>query len=89
VSAIETSGKVFYRAERKVIDAGYGPARLPGQYLTEKRSVCMRLIPDTNLATWDFLSREPESPLRLSDEPTAPRTRHGDIHASPAGAAST
>ena len=74
------------RAERKVIDAGYDPARLPpGQYLTEKWPVLHAgSIPTTDLATWDFfVEGEVENPLRLSwDELNAlPRTTHTqDIH---------
>ncbi len=57
------------RAERKVIDAGYDPARLPpGQYLTEKWPVLHAgSVPATNLATWDFtVTGEVESPIRLT-----------------------
>jgi DMSO/TMAO reductase YedYZ molybdopterin-dependent catalytic subunit len=59
------------RAERKVEEAGYDPARLPpGQYLTEKWPVLHAgSIPKTDLATWDFtVSGEVEQPLRLSWE---------------------
>jgi DMSO/TMAO reductase YedYZ molybdopterin-dependent catalytic subunit len=59
------------RAERKVEQAGYDPARLPpGQYLTEKWPVLHAgSIPKTDLATWDFtVSGEVEQPLRLSWE---------------------
>ena len=44
------------KAEEKVADAGYDPARLPpGQYLTEKWPVLHAgSVPDTDLATWDF-----------------------------------
>ncbi len=44
------------KAEKKVIDAGYDPARLPpGQYLTEKWPVLHAgSIPHTELAAWDF-----------------------------------
>jgi len=44
------------RAEAKVRDAGYDPARLPpGQYLTDKWPVLHAgSIPSTDLATWDF-----------------------------------
>ncbi len=59
------------RAERKVEQAGYDPARLPpGQYLTEKWPVLHAgTIPKTNLATWDFtVSGEVEQPLRLTWE---------------------
>ena len=69
VVGIGTSvGAVFRsRAERKVVDAGYDPARLPpGQYLTEKWPVLHASSVDTDLATWDFfVSGEVESPLRL------------------------
>ena len=74
------------RAERKVIEAGYDPARLPpGQYLTEKWPVLHAgSIPSTDLATWTFeVSGEVESPATLSwDELNAlPRTEHTqDIH---------
>jgi DMSO/TMAO reductase YedYZ molybdopterin-dependent catalytic subunit len=57
------------KAEQKVADAGYDPARLPpGQYLTEKWPVLHAgSVPDTDLATWDFkLAGEIEKPLTLS-----------------------
>ena len=57
------------RAEKKVVEAGYDPARLPpGQYLTEKWPVLHAGgIPEIDLATWDFaVWGEVESPLRLS-----------------------
>jgi len=57
------------RAEKKVADAGYDPARLPpGQYLTEKWPVLHAgTVPDTNLATWDFtVFGEVDSPATLS-----------------------
>jgi DMSO/TMAO reductase YedYZ molybdopterin-dependent catalytic subunit len=57
------------KAERKVEEAGYDPARLPpGQYLTEKWPVLHAgSVPDTDLATWDFrVFGEVENPLRLS-----------------------
>ena len=56
------------RAEQKVIDAGYDPARLPpGQYLTEKWPVLHAgSVPETDLATWDFrIFGEVEEPVRL------------------------
>ncbi len=59
------------RAERKVEQAGYDPARLPpGQYLTEKWPVLHAgSIPKTDLATWDFrVSGEVEQPLCLTWE---------------------
>ena len=57
------------RAEKKVADAGYDPARLPpGQYLTEKWPVLHAgSVPDTDLATWDFrVFGEVENPITLS-----------------------
>jgi DMSO/TMAO reductase YedYZ molybdopterin-dependent catalytic subunit len=56
------------RAERKVEEAGYDPARLPpGQYLTDKWPVLHAgTVPVTDLATWDFrVFGEVEEPLRL------------------------
>ena len=57
------------RAEKKVAEAGYDPARLPpGQYLTEKWPVLHAgTVPDTDLATWDFrVFGEVENPITLS-----------------------
>jgi DMSO/TMAO reductase YedYZ molybdopterin-dependent catalytic subunit len=57
------------KAEAKVRDAGYDPARLPpGQYLTEKWPVLHAGdVPVTDLATWDFkVWGEVEEPLTLS-----------------------
>jgi DMSO/TMAO reductase YedYZ molybdopterin-dependent catalytic subunit len=57
------------RAEAKVRNAGYDPARLPpGQYLTEKWPVLHAgSVPSTNLATWDFrVWGQVEQPLTLS-----------------------
>ena len=57
------------RAEQKVRDAGYDPARLPpGQYLTEKWPVLHAgSVPHVDLATWDFtVSGEVENPIRLT-----------------------
>jgi len=57
------------RAEKKVADAGYDPARLPpGQYLTEKWPVLHAgTVPDTDLATWDFkVWGEVKSPVTLT-----------------------
>jgi DMSO/TMAO reductase YedYZ molybdopterin-dependent catalytic subunit len=74
------------RAERKVIEAGYDPARLPpGQYLTEKWPVLHAGdVPDTDLATWDFaVTGEVQTPVRLSwdDFNALPRTEvTEDIH---------
>ena len=59
------------RAERKVEEAGYDPARLPpGQYLTDKWPVLHAgTVPKTDLATWDFrVSGEVEEPLSLTWE---------------------
>jgi DMSO/TMAO reductase YedYZ molybdopterin-dependent catalytic subunit len=74
------------RAERRVADAGYDPARLPpGQYLTEKWPVLHAgTVPRTDLATWTFrVWGEVENPLELSWEQFGelPRTEHTqDIH---------
>ena len=57
------------RAEKKVADAGYDPARLPpGQYLTEKWPVLHAgSVPKVDLATWDFrVWGEVENPIRLT-----------------------
>ena len=57
------------KAERKVEEAGYDPARLPpGQYLTEKWPVLHAgTVPATDLATWDFkVFGEVETPIRLT-----------------------
>ena len=63
------------KAEQKVRDAGYDPARLPpGQYLTEKWPVLHAGdVPRTDLATWDLkVWGEVEEPLTLTwDELTA------------------
>jgi DMSO/TMAO reductase YedYZ molybdopterin-dependent catalytic subunit len=59
------------RAERKVADAGYDPARLPpGQYLTEKWPVLHAgRVPKVDLATWDFrVWGEVENPIELTWE---------------------
>jgi DMSO/TMAO reductase YedYZ molybdopterin-dependent catalytic subunit len=56
------------RAEKKVADAGYDPARLPpGQYLTDKWPVLHAgSVPPTDLATWDFkVFGEVENPITL------------------------
>jgi len=74
------------RAERKVADAGYDPARLPpGQYLTEKWPVLHAgSVPHTDLATWDFkVDGAVEEPVTLTfDELKAlPQTEiTTDIH---------
>ncbi len=57
------------KAEAKVRDAGYDPARLPpGQYLTEKWPVLHAGdVPDVDLAAWRLEVRgEVEEPLALS-----------------------
>ena len=59
------------KAEDKVRQAGYDPARLPpGQYLTEKWPVLHAGdVPRTDLATWTFrVWGEVEQPLELSWE---------------------
>ena len=57
------------KAEAKVAEAGYDPARLPpGQYLTEKWPVLHAgSVPEIDLATWDLkISGEVERPLTLN-----------------------
>ena len=57
------------RAERKVVDAGYDPARLPpGQYLTEKWPVLHAgSVPSVDLATWDLrITGEVENEIVLN-----------------------
>ncbi len=57
------------KAEQKVAEAGYDPARLPpGQYLTEKWPVLHAgVVPDTDLPTWDFrVWGQVDEPIRLS-----------------------
>jgi DMSO/TMAO reductase YedYZ molybdopterin-dependent catalytic subunit len=59
------------KAEQKVAELGYDPARLPpGQYLTEKWPVLHAgSVPKTDLETWDFrVWGEVESPLTLTWE---------------------
>jgi DMSO/TMAO reductase YedYZ molybdopterin-dependent catalytic subunit len=59
------------KAEAKVAEAGYDPARLPpGQYLTEKWPVLHAgSVPKLDLATWTLtVSGEVERPLTLSWE---------------------
>jgi DMSO/TMAO reductase YedYZ molybdopterin-dependent catalytic subunit len=74
------------RAERKVQEAGYDPARLPpGQYLTEKWPVLHAgSVPRVDLATWTFkVFGEVENELELSWEELngLPRTEDTqDIH---------
>jgi DMSO/TMAO reductase YedYZ molybdopterin-dependent catalytic subunit len=74
------------KAERKVRELGYDPARLPpGQHLTEKWPVLHAgSVPDIDLATWTFrVWGEVEAPLELTWEqfnelPRASNTQ--DIH---------
>ena len=57
------------KAEEKVVEAGYDPARLPpGQYLTEKWPVLHAgTVPSIDLATWTLeISGEVERPLTLT-----------------------
>ena len=74
------------RAERKVEEAGYDPARLPpGQYLTEKWPVLHAgTVPETDLATWDFrVFGQVENPITLSWEEFTALPTHEittDIH---------
>jgi DMSO/TMAO reductase YedYZ molybdopterin-dependent catalytic subunit len=74
------------KAEDKVREAGYDPARLPpGQYFTEKWPVLHAgEVPDVDIATWTLaLTGEVEEPVTLSfEELTAlPATEvMSDIH---------
>jgi DMSO/TMAO reductase YedYZ molybdopterin-dependent catalytic subunit len=74
------------RAEKKVAEAGYDPARLPpGQYLTEKWPVLHAgSVPETDLATWDLrVFGEVERPITLTwaDLQALPSTEiTADIH---------
>jgi len=57
------------KAEDKVREAGYDPARLPpGQYFTEKWPVLHAgEVPDVDIATWTFeITGEVEQPTTLS-----------------------
>ncbi len=59
------------KAEKKVLELGYDPARLPpGQYLTEKWPVLHAGdVPRVDLATWDFkVWGEVDQPVTLSWE---------------------
>ena len=59
------------KAEAKVVEAGYDPARLPpGQYLTEKWPVLHAgSVPKIDLATWDLtVTGEVERDLTLTWE---------------------
>jgi DMSO/TMAO reductase YedYZ molybdopterin-dependent catalytic subunit len=82
-------GSVFRsKAEKKVADAGFEPARLPpGQYLTEKWPVLHAGgVPryDDDLSTWDFRvfgAVENEITLTHEELETLPQTRiTTDIH---------
>jgi DMSO/TMAO reductase YedYZ molybdopterin-dependent catalytic subunit len=74
------------KAEQKLRDAGYDPARLPpGQYLTEKWPVLHAgSIPETDLSTWTFrVFGEVENPVELTWEQFTGLPRHAttqDIH---------
>jgi DMSO/TMAO reductase YedYZ molybdopterin-dependent catalytic subunit len=74
------------KAEAKVRDAGYDPARLPpGQYLTDKWPVLHAGdVPETDLATWDFrVWGRVEEPLTLTwaELDALPKSEHvQDIH---------
>src|SRR5580765_7241618 len=74
------------RAERKVADAGFDPARLPpGQYMTDKWPVLHAgSVPDVDIANWRLrVWGEVEEELELTwDELNAlPRSRNvQDIH---------
>ena len=62
------------KAEAKVAEAGYDPARLPpGQYLTEKWPVLHAgSVPDVDRAMWSLsVSGEVERPLKLTWEQLA------------------
>jgi DMSO/TMAO reductase YedYZ molybdopterin-dependent catalytic subunit len=74
------------KAERKVQELGYDPARLPpGQYLTEKWPVLHAgAVPEVDLATWTFrVFGEVEDEVELSWEEFTRLPRHTttqDIH---------
>jgi DMSO/TMAO reductase YedYZ molybdopterin-dependent catalytic subunit len=74
------------KAEQKLRDAGYDPARLPpGQYLTEKWPVLHAgSVPRTDLATWTFrVFGEVANPVELSWKQFSELPRHEttqDIH---------
>jgi DMSO/TMAO reductase YedYZ molybdopterin-dependent catalytic subunit len=74
------------KAEQKLRERGYDPARLPpGQYLTEKWPVLHAgSVPETDLATWTFrVFGEVEHPIELSWEQFTALPRHEttqDIH---------
>jgi DMSO/TMAO reductase YedYZ molybdopterin-dependent catalytic subunit len=74
------------KAEKKVQELGYDPARLPpGQYLTEKWPVLHAgSVPRVDTATWTFrVFGEVENPLELSWQQFLELPRHAttqDIH---------
>lgn len=74
------------KAEKKVLELGYDPARLPpGQYLTEKWPVLHAGdVPATDLATWDFrVWGEVDEPLQLTWDELSQLPTHEvtqDIH---------
>jgi DMSO/TMAO reductase YedYZ molybdopterin-dependent catalytic subunit len=74
------------KAEKKLIEKGLDPARLPpGQYMTEKWPVLHSgTVPKTDLATWDFkVFGQVEEPLTLTYEElqALPQTEiTADIH---------
>ncbi len=74
------------KAERKLQELGYDPARLPpGQYLTEKWPVLHAgSVPQVDLATWTFrVFGEVEQELELTWDEFTALPRHGttqDIH---------
>jgi DMSO/TMAO reductase YedYZ molybdopterin-dependent catalytic subunit len=70
------------KAEQKVLDAGYDPARLPpGQYLTGKWPVLHAgEVPRTDLATWTFrVLGEVEQELELSWEQLGELPRSSNV----------
>jgi DMSO/TMAO reductase YedYZ molybdopterin-dependent catalytic subunit len=70
------------KAERKVMEAGIDPARLPpGQHMTEKWPVLHAgSVPDTDLATWSLrVFGEVEQPLELSWEQFSELPRSGNV----------
>ena len=80
LGAVAYKSRIVFRskAEQKVADAGYDPARLPpGQYLTEKWPVLHAGgVPETDLATWDFkVFGEVENPITLSWDAAAGAAR--------------
>ena len=71
------------KAEQKVRDAGYDPARLPpGQYLTEKWPVLHAgEVPRADLATWTFrVFGEVEQPLELTWDAFNELPRSSNVH---------